>query len=132
MRRWWRCARCSPPYKHCAEVYGPEPNPNRKWRRYVRLGDEEVVVVCTLVATAEYCAEVVGALGRSVAKTLDAPFGSQARALPAARRPPPVLRQSSVFGQAQHGGVHAHRQGELCVVAEPDLEWRHADVLASQ
>ena len=36
--------------------------------------------MCTLIATAEYCSEVVGALGRSVAKTLDPPFGAQARA----------------------------------------------------
>ena len=33
--------------------------------------------MCTLIATAEYCCEVVGALGRSVAKILDAPFGAQ-------------------------------------------------------
>ena len=39
-------------------------------RRYIRLNDEDVVTVCTLIATAEYCSEVVGALGRSVAKTL--------------------------------------------------------------
>ena len=45
--------------------------------RHVRLNDEDVVVVCTIIATAEYCNEVVGALGRNVAKTLDPPFGSQ-------------------------------------------------------
>ena len=44
---------------------------------HIRLHDEDVVVVCTVIATAEYCAEVVGALGRNVAKTLDPPFGSQ-------------------------------------------------------
>lgn len=44
---------------------------------YIRLNDEDVVVVCTIIATAEYCSEVVGALGRNVAKTLDPPFGAQ-------------------------------------------------------
>ena len=44
---------------------------------YIRLNDEDVVVVCTIIATAEYCNEVVGALGRNVAKTLDPPFGAQ-------------------------------------------------------
>lgn len=44
---------------------------------YIKLNDEDVVVVCTIIATAEYCNEVVGALGRNVAKTLDPPFGSQ-------------------------------------------------------
>ena len=52
---------------------------------YIRLNDEDVVVVCTIIATAEYCSEVVGALGRNVAKTLDPPFGAQAR-LTACRR----------------------------------------------
>lgn len=47
---------------------------------YIKLNDEDVVVVCTLITTAEYCCEVVGALGRSVAKTLDPPFGAQVRA----------------------------------------------------
>ena len=44
---------------------------------YIRLNDEDVVVVCTIIATAEYCNEVVGALGRNVSKTLDPPFGAQ-------------------------------------------------------
>ena len=44
---------------------------------YIRLNDEDVLVVCTIIATAEYCNEVVGALGRNVAKTLDPPFGAQ-------------------------------------------------------
>ena len=44
---------------------------------YIKLNDEDVVVVCTIIATAEYCNEVVGALGRNVSKTLDPPFGSQ-------------------------------------------------------
>ncbi len=44
---------------------------------YIKLNDEDVVVVCTIIATAEYCNEVVGALGRNVARTLDPPFGSQ-------------------------------------------------------
>ena len=48
---------------------------------YIKLNEEDVVVVCTIIATAEYCNEVVGALGRNVSKTLDPPFGSQVRAL---------------------------------------------------
>ena len=44
---------------------------------YIKLNDEDVVVVCTIIATAEYCNEVVGALGRNVSKTLDPLFGSQ-------------------------------------------------------
>ncbi|EIE27794.1 hypothetical protein COCSUDRAFT_26904 [Coccomyxa subellipsoidea C-169] len=44
---------------------------------YIKLNDEDVVVVCTIIATAEYCIEVVGALGRSVAKTIDPPFGNK-------------------------------------------------------
>ncbi|KAK9837632.1 hypothetical protein WJX74_001749 [Apatococcus lobatus] len=43
----------------------------------VKLVDEDVPVVCTIIATAEYCGEVVGALGRSIAKMLDPPFGQQ-------------------------------------------------------
>ncbi|CAL8463747.1 g3281 [Coccomyxa elongata] len=44
---------------------------------YIKLNDEDTVVVCTIIATAEYCMEVVGALGRSVAKTIDPPFGNK-------------------------------------------------------
>ncbi len=44
---------------------------------YIKLNDEDTVVVCTMIATAEYCMEVVGALGRSVAKTIDPPFGNK-------------------------------------------------------
>ena len=47
---------------------------------YIKLNDEDTVVVCTIIATAEYCIEVVGALGRSVAKTIDPPFGNKVRA----------------------------------------------------
>ena len=43
----------------------------------VKLMDEDVPVICTIIATAEYCGEVVGALGRSIAKMLDPPFGQQ-------------------------------------------------------
>lgn len=43
----------------------------------VKLVDEDVPVICTIIATAEYCGEVVGALGRSIAKMLDPPFGQQ-------------------------------------------------------
>ena len=39
--------------------------------------DEDIPVVCTIVSTAEYCTEIVGALGRSVAKMLDPPYGEQ-------------------------------------------------------
>ena len=47
---------------------------------HVRLPDDDVPVVCALIATAEYCQEMVGALARSAAKMLDAPLGAQARA----------------------------------------------------
>ncbi|KAK9858463.1 hypothetical protein WJX84_000384 [Apatococcus fuscideae] len=43
----------------------------------VKLVDEDVPVICTIIATAEYCGDVVGALGRSIAKMLDPPFGQQ-------------------------------------------------------
>ena len=43
----------------------------------IKLSDEEIEVVCTIVATAEYCSEIVGALGRSMTKTLDPPFNEQ-------------------------------------------------------
>lgn len=63
---------------------------------YIKLNDEDTVVVCTIIATAEYCIEVVGALGRSVAKTVDPPFGnkvcSPSRQLPCSSRH--VERQS--------------------------------------
>ena len=36
-----------------------------------------MTVVCTIIATAEYCSEVVGSLGRSIAKTLEAPYNEQ-------------------------------------------------------
>ena len=39
--------------------------------------DDDIPVVCTIVSTAEYCNEIVGSLGRSVAKMLDPPFGEQ-------------------------------------------------------
>ncbi len=39
--------------------------------------DDDIPVVCTIVSTAEYCNEIVGSLGRSVAKMLDPPYGDQ-------------------------------------------------------
>ena len=39
--------------------------------------DDDIPVVCTIVSTAEYCNEIVGSLGRSVAKMLDPPYGEQ-------------------------------------------------------
>lgn len=47
---------------------------------HIRLPDDDVPVVCAVIATAEYCQEMVGALARSAAKMLDAPLGAQARA----------------------------------------------------
>ncbi|KAK9820837.1 hypothetical protein WJX81_002519 [Elliptochloris bilobata] len=44
---------------------------------HVRLADDDVPVVCALIATAEYCHEMVGALARSAAKMLDPPLGAQ-------------------------------------------------------
>ena len=45
--------------------------------RYVRLADDDVTVAAVIIGTAEYCSEVVGALGRNVAKLLDPPLGDQ-------------------------------------------------------
>jgi hypothetical protein len=59
---------------------------------HIRLNDEDVVVVCTLVTTAEYCSEVVGALGRSVSKMLDPPFGAQVRS-----RPRSIVRREGAY-----------------------------------
>ena len=41
------------------------------------MGDDDIPVVCTIVSTAEYCNDIVGSLGRSVAKMLDPPYGEQ-------------------------------------------------------
>lgn len=43
----------------------------------IKMPDDDIPVVCTIVSTAEYCNEIVGSLGRSVAKMLDPPFGEQ-------------------------------------------------------
>lgn len=43
------------------------------------MSDEDMTVVCTIIATAEYCSEVVGSLGRSIAKTLEPPYNEQVR-----------------------------------------------------
>lgn len=43
----------------------------------IKMSDEDMTVVCTIIASAEYCSEVVGALGRSVSKTLEPPYNTQ-------------------------------------------------------
>ena len=43
----------------------------------IKMPDEDIPVVCTIVSTAEYCTEIAGSLGRSVAKMLDPPYGEQ-------------------------------------------------------
>lgn len=43
----------------------------------IKMSDEDMTVVCTIIATAEYCSEVVGSLGRSIAKTLEPPYNEQ-------------------------------------------------------
>lgn len=43
----------------------------------IKMPDDDIPVVCTIVSTAEYCNEIVGSLGRSVAKMLDPPYGEQ-------------------------------------------------------
>ncbi len=48
--------------------------------RYVRLADDDITVGAVIIGTAEYCSEVVGALGRNVAKLLDPPLGDHVRA----------------------------------------------------
>ena len=45
----------------------------------IKMGDDDMTVVCTIIATAEYCSEVVGSLGRSIAKTLEPPYNEQVR-----------------------------------------------------
>ena len=47
----------------------------------IKMGDDDMTVVCTIIATAEYCSEVVGSLGRSIAKTLEPPYNEQVHAL---------------------------------------------------
>lgn len=44
---------------------------------HIKLSEEDIGVVCTIVSTCEYCSEVTSALSRQVAKTLDPPFGEQ-------------------------------------------------------
>ena len=41
------------------------------------MGDKDMTVACTIIASAEYCSEVVGALGRNVSKILEPPFNEQ-------------------------------------------------------
>lgn len=43
----------------------------------IKMPDDDIPVVCTIVSTAEYCSDIVGSLGRSVAKMLDPPYGDQ-------------------------------------------------------
>lgn len=43
----------------------------------IKMPDDDIPVVCTIVSTAEYCNDIVGSLGRSVAKMLDPPYGQQ-------------------------------------------------------
>lgn len=45
----------------------------------IKMPDDDIPIVCTIVSTAEYCSEIVGSLGRSVAKMLDPPYGEQVR-----------------------------------------------------
>ncbi|KAK9815375.1 hypothetical protein WJX72_002419 [[Myrmecia] bisecta] len=44
---------------------------------HVKVADGDLEVICTIVSTSEYCTEVVGALGRSIAKTVDAPYSDK-------------------------------------------------------
>ncbi len=44
---------------------------------HVRLADDDFGGICALIATAEYARDMVGALGRNVAKTVDPPFADQ-------------------------------------------------------
>ena len=44
---------------------------------HIKVSDEDFGVVCVIITTAEYCQEVVGALGRNVAKLLEPPLGKQ-------------------------------------------------------
>ena len=43
----------------------------------IKMVDDDMTVVCTIIATAEYCSEVVSSLGRSIAKTLESPYNEQ-------------------------------------------------------
>ncbi|DBA83910.1 hypothetical protein WJX77_004419 [Trebouxia sp. C0004] len=43
----------------------------------IKMPDDDLPIVCTIVSTAEYCNDIVGSLGRSVAKMLDPPYGEQ-------------------------------------------------------
>ena len=43
----------------------------------MRLEADDITVGPVITGTAEYCSEVVGALGRNVAKLLDPPLGDQ-------------------------------------------------------
>ena len=44
---------------------------------YVKLGEEDLAVAAVIIATAEYCGEVVAALARNVGKLLESPLGEQ-------------------------------------------------------
>lgn len=44
---------------------------------YVKLAEDDFAVAAVIIATAEYCGEVVAALARNVAKLLEPPLGDQ-------------------------------------------------------
>jgi hypothetical protein len=75
---------------------------------HIRLADDDVPVACALIATAEYCHEMVGALARSAAKMLDPPLGAQARPRP----PPPVRRRPLSSGGRGARGAARARAGQ--------------------
>lgn len=54
-----------------------------------------MTVGCTIISSAEYCAELVAGLGRSIAKTLEPPFGDQVM-------PAYVLSRSTALPFAVH------------------------------
>ncbi len=96
------CARCKGLGCRCSYLVGITLLVSR-WRyhtfpccRYVKLADDDVIVGAVIIGTAEYCSEVVGALGRNVAKLLDPPLGDQVG--------------STVAWSKGHGREHAAKQ----------------------
>lgn len=72
----------------------------------IKMPDDDIPVVCTIVSTAEYCNDIVGSLGRSVAKMLDPPFGEQVRLCPWHHSYYTCYSQDQVKAEHVHSMLH--------------------------
>ena len=83
---------------------------------YIKLIDEDVVMACTITAMAEYCNEVVGALCRNAAKSLDLSFGAQVCSTCYSSRSSHVLKgYMSLKGRPNHEGSSSKQAATIDV-----------------